>query len=350
MANSSHHYAGNLSQFDKFAHSLFMADYADLSSAIASDSFGGSTTQFDITNPSGSTFRYTYDGTGTDPSITAVRFRKGMKVYLNAQNFNAANTGFFRITGSGANYFEVTNAAGVVESNKTIGTGSCNLCSRFLIGGEFTETDDVLPLPGQVWYCDDAILNLGTNDSLDFNGVTKFAAYGKLTITGTGESASNYQLVRFRGSSYDLWMANLQIVVVPDYSASTDAARKCVQFDTACQNTWTNFLIDTVTIGANTGVGNSFVGIEIDGENNNVYATVRDCTIANGDAIGVSVLGDHNRIDVTVLNTVATVGTADGIDLAVGADYNSVWGVTRGNTTANLDDNGTGNITAGLAI
>lgn len=90
----------------------------------APTAIGASDTQFDITNPSGTTFRYTFDGTGTDPAITATSVRPGMYVYFNAQNFNAANNGLFLVTGSGANYIEVTNASGVAETNKTIGTGA----------------------------------------------------------------------------------------------------------------------------------------------------------------------------------------------------------------------------------
>lgn len=84
---------------------------------------GGSSTQFDITNPSGTTFRYTFDGTGTDPVISSATFPIGSYTLVEAENFNAANNGIFVVTGVGSNYFEVTNASGVVESNKTIGTG-----------------------------------------------------------------------------------------------------------------------------------------------------------------------------------------------------------------------------------
>ena len=87
---------------------------------------GDSTTQFDITNPAGTTFRYTFDGTGTDPLITADKYFVGLKLHINAQNFSSANNGLFVVTGSGTNYFEVTNTSGVVESNKTIGTGFIN--------------------------------------------------------------------------------------------------------------------------------------------------------------------------------------------------------------------------------
>lgn len=111
---------------------------------------GSSTSQFDITNPSGTTFRYTWDGTGTDPGITAAKYPVGMAISVQAQNMNAGNKGTFLITGSGANYFEVTNAAGVAEVDKTIGTGNLDIKSIFVCvrtgveyaytGGETTTT------------------------------------------------------------------------------------------------------------------------------------------------------------------------------------------------------------------
>lgn len=88
-----------------------------------STSVGSSTTQFDITNTSGTTYRYTYDGTGTDPSFSAANYPVGTGIQFNAQNFNANNNGVFTVTASGTNYVEVTNASGVAENNKTIGTG-----------------------------------------------------------------------------------------------------------------------------------------------------------------------------------------------------------------------------------
>lgn len=87
-------------------------------------SVGSSTTQFDITNPSGTTFRYTYDSTGTDPAITAITFPVGSQVTITGTNFATGNNGTFTITASAANYFEIDNPAGTVESNKTIGSGT----------------------------------------------------------------------------------------------------------------------------------------------------------------------------------------------------------------------------------
>lgn len=84
---------------------------------------GSGSTQFDITNPAGTTFRYTWDGTGVDPSISAITVPTGSVVHIKAQGFSSGNNGTFIVTGSGANYFEVTNASGVAEINKTIGTG-----------------------------------------------------------------------------------------------------------------------------------------------------------------------------------------------------------------------------------
>lgn len=86
---------------------------------------GSSSTQFDITNPAGTTFRYTYDGTGTDPVINSTTFPVGATVMIKLNDYNSAaivNSGSFTVTGSGANYFEVTNASGSAQSNITIGS------------------------------------------------------------------------------------------------------------------------------------------------------------------------------------------------------------------------------------
>ena len=104
---------------------LYMSSSGDLFwRTKTGTSVGASNTQFDITNPAGTTFRYTFDGTGTDPSISAATFPAGTQVTTAAQNFSAGNNGTFIVTASGSNYFEVTNASGVAENNKTIGTGS----------------------------------------------------------------------------------------------------------------------------------------------------------------------------------------------------------------------------------
>lgn len=84
-------------------------------------------TQFDITNPSGTTFRYTYDGTGSDPGYTSTNPAVGDTVVIAGQNFTAGNNGTFLVTASGTNYFEVDNASGVAENNKTIGTGTLKI-------------------------------------------------------------------------------------------------------------------------------------------------------------------------------------------------------------------------------
>lgn len=99
-------------------------DYWDKRSQLVPQTpLGLSSTRFDITNTAGSTYRYTYDGTGTNPGISATWPRVGDIIWCNAQNFSAANKGVFTITAVGANYFEVTNAGGLAENDKTVGTG-----------------------------------------------------------------------------------------------------------------------------------------------------------------------------------------------------------------------------------
>lgn len=103
---------------------LYMSSGGDLFwRRKSAPSITGSTTQFDITNTAGDTYRYTYDGTGTDPGITGVTVPTGCQVSIYSTNFDSGNNGTFIVTFSDTNYFEVTNASGVAESNKTIGAG-----------------------------------------------------------------------------------------------------------------------------------------------------------------------------------------------------------------------------------
>lgn len=106
---------------------------------------GSSTSQFDITNPTGTTFRYTYDATGTDPEI-GKNIQVNSQVVIAGQNFTAANNGTFTVTAFDTNWFEITNASGVAESNKTIGTGSLTVGrNNSVLLGEFgSETSEIV--------------------------------------------------------------------------------------------------------------------------------------------------------------------------------------------------------------
>jgi len=83
--------------------------------------YGGADSRFDITEPVTDTIRYTYDGTGTNPNINSTTFPIGSIVQISrtGASLNIANCGVFTITGSGTDYFEVTNAAGIAEVDKT---------------------------------------------------------------------------------------------------------------------------------------------------------------------------------------------------------------------------------------
>ena len=95
--------------------------------------YGKRATLFNVTNPSGSTFRYTYVSGYGNPGITSITFPIGSPVDVQISQLSAGNKGQFIITGSGANYFEVTNSSGVVESSKEIGEGYLN------VGGIYTK-------------------------------------------------------------------------------------------------------------------------------------------------------------------------------------------------------------------
>ena len=91
---------------------------AGISCQIDYITLGDATTQYDVTNPSGNIFRYAYDGTGTDPAITANNPPIGARIYFYGGTFSYKNSGFQTIVASGTNYFEVSNANGLAETNK----------------------------------------------------------------------------------------------------------------------------------------------------------------------------------------------------------------------------------------
>ncbi len=96
-----------------------------ISKAVPSSTSEGysETTEFNITNPVGTTFRYTYSGTGTNPDINSGTVSVGQSVHINGENFNSGNNVDALVTGVGANYFEIDNSSGVVESAVALGHG-----------------------------------------------------------------------------------------------------------------------------------------------------------------------------------------------------------------------------------
>lgn len=85
----------------------------------SSSDLGDATTQYDVTNPSGDIVRYTYDGTGADPGITATNPPPGARIFTSGGTLSAANSGYFDVHVSGADYIEVVNPTNTPEVNKT---------------------------------------------------------------------------------------------------------------------------------------------------------------------------------------------------------------------------------------
>lgn len=129
------------------------------SAQSAGYSLGDSTTQFDITNPAGTTFRYTYDGTGTNPGINASTVPTGAAISISGTNFAAGNNTGGIVTGSGTSYFEITNASGVVESNKTIGSGVIQVVGGSLATDYDANKSDLAVFNDRLWATADDKLN-----------------------------------------------------------------------------------------------------------------------------------------------------------------------------------------------
>lgn len=79
--------------------------------------FGDATSQYDVTDEGGNTFRYTWDGTGTDPDFQTNGLAVNDVIEVAGSAFHADNRGRFTVTARTDDYFEVTNASGVAEAN-----------------------------------------------------------------------------------------------------------------------------------------------------------------------------------------------------------------------------------------
>lgn len=84
---------------------------------------GSVTTQFTITNTSGTTYRYTYTGTGTNPGDFTTYLSVGSTFSIQSTAMSAANTGLFVVTAVQPTYIEVTNGSGVAEATKALTNG-----------------------------------------------------------------------------------------------------------------------------------------------------------------------------------------------------------------------------------
>ncbi len=117
---------GRFSDSELGTNTINIVDTTNLSS-----SFGDSTTQFDITNPTGDTHRYTWDGTGTAPEFISNGLLVSASLEINGQNFNAGNNLRATVTDLAETWFEITNAGGAAETDKTVGTGDIALRNRY---------------------------------------------------------------------------------------------------------------------------------------------------------------------------------------------------------------------------
>lgn len=107
------------------SHSATVGEFDVIRISLASDvaNIGSwaSGTQFNVTNPSGNTYRYSHNGTGPAPAFTSALpspIAAGDIVTIPSTSpFSAGNDGTFLVTAVTAVYFEVTNPDGVVESN-----------------------------------------------------------------------------------------------------------------------------------------------------------------------------------------------------------------------------------------
>lgn len=96
------------------------------SGALRTGGTWDATTQFDVTNPGGNTWRYTYNGVGTAANFLSAAIVAGDIVSISsASTFSSANQGAFKVTAVTNTYFEVTNyTPGIAETGKVLSSAA----------------------------------------------------------------------------------------------------------------------------------------------------------------------------------------------------------------------------------
>lgn len=140
------------------------------------------TTYFDVTNPIGNTWRYTYNTVGTAPQFNLAGIQTGDIVNISSNStFNALNQGSFKVTAITATYFEITNYFGVAETNKNF-TSSADLKFFPL---------DTFDAAGLVTWINGNLTNYISAENLDIGSGSILNS----TLDETSGSQSYYQLV-----------------------------------------------------------------------------------------------------------------------------------------------------------
>jgi len=113
------------------SYSAATGSFTDIHIILASGALrtGGtwdSTTEFDVTNPGGSTWRYTWNTVGTAPNFSSASILVGDIVNISSgSTFNSANVGTFKVTGITNTYFEITNySPGFAETGRTLSSAA----------------------------------------------------------------------------------------------------------------------------------------------------------------------------------------------------------------------------------
>lgn len=101
------------------------------------ESFGGSTSQFDITKV-GDDVTYSYDGTGQSPDF--LNLQNGITIDIKAQNFSSVNNVRNAVVKSfNYNSFTIENSSGTAEDNKTVGTGFIKVIRQNFLDSQYIQ-------------------------------------------------------------------------------------------------------------------------------------------------------------------------------------------------------------------
>jgi hypothetical protein len=279
---------------------------------------GDSSTRIDISNTTGTIYRYTWDSTGTNPYFET-KLAVNDWVFINAENFSAGNNGVYQITAIGTHYFEVVNEEGVVESDKTMGTGGIYKCT---CSGE--------PI---------GIVDVG-EDNIDI-GWTKIDVLGDLEtkITISNPSGSTFRYTRVEGTDPE-FKNNL---VIGDYvkiaGQNFNAANNGVFAVTGLGTSYFEITNASGVAEAEKKIGNGYIGISdsagnLIGTRNNVLRNKYFSVFGGANDTRIFIYGNPKK-----KNRLIYSGLADGIPSVeyfpangyrdIGSSQFAVTGLTR---------------------
>jgi len=237
---------------------------------------GDSTTQFTVSNISGSIWRYTYTGVGTNPNITPTSIPVGMNIQFSSSNshYNLNNILSATVLASGTNYFQITSPTGYAET-VTLGGGGYLILGKTYTkpaGVKYLEVETVDGGNGG----DGFDIGNGGNVAGEIGGASSFSSLvnnttGDLILSGNAGSVSpmtSCSSTNCNTKTYVSGQGGLSFIGTYGKGGSSYAGWNNLNFYGGTGGTYSRKILSSssvpssvpITIGAGGGNGNSSVG------------------------------------------------------------------------------------------